>query len=432
MKNTMKRFSVVSLGCHKNLVDTEYICEKLMSAGYTMETDPDRSEFVVVNTCSFLTSAVEESIQTILELTEDGKEVVCTGCLVSRYGRDLLKELPEVRLFAGPGTYDDLPCALVNNQRYLPPVFKGVVKRTFVTTGASAFVKVSEGCSNHCRYCLIPAIRGELVSKPFSDVLDECRQLAAGGAKEIILIAQDVGSYGMDLGREDGLSDLVERISEISGIEWIRIMYMHPDSLSESLVRLMNDNPKICPYIDLPIQHISETVLKSMGRRGASDAVWRALDLLKSSTRDIWIRSTVMVGHPGEDDKAFSELEDFVARGLIDHLGVFTYSPEEGTASAVMKGCPDEKTKKLRYERIMEIQKEISKKRLRNFVGTRIPVLVEGFHPETDLLLKGRASFQAPDVDGHIIINEGTPDFGSFYDVEITDAMEYDLVGRIL
>ena len=208
----MKRIAIVSLGCYKNLVDSEFICEKLMEAGYTIEFDPDESECVIVNTCSFLTSAVEESIQTILELIDDGKEVICAGCLVSRYGKDLLQELPEVKIFAGPGTYGDLPRAIVRNVRYLAPVYGGVVKRSFITTGASAYVKVSEGCSNHCRYCLIPSIRGQLVSKPFTEVVDECRQLAARGVREIILIAQDVGSYGRDLKKADALTDLVEKI----------------------------------------------------------------------------------------------------------------------------------------------------------------------------------------------------------------------------
>ncbi|MBN2299360.1 MAG: 30S ribosomal protein S12 methylthiotransferase RimO, partial [Deltaproteobacteria bacterium] len=423
----MKRFSVVSLGCHKNLVDTEFICEKLMGAGHTMASDPDESECVVVNTCAFLTAAVEESIQTMLELLDNGKKVICTGCLVSRYGQELLKELPEVALFAGPGTYENLPRALERNIRYLAPVYSGVVRRSFTTTGASAYVKVSEGCSNHCEYCLIPKLRGELISKPLCDIIDECEELAAGGAKELIVIAQDTGSYGRDQGKKDALTGLVEKISVIPGIEWIRIMYMHPDSLSESLANLISDNDKVCTYIDLPVQHISETVLKKMGRRGGADAVWRALDLLKSRTNTIWIRSTIMVGHPGEDESAFAELENFIGKGYIDHLGVFAYSPEEGTPSALQEGHLDEEIKTLRHDRIMAIQQDISKKRLRGLLGTTIPVLVEGFHPETDLLLKGRAAFQAPDVDGHIIINEGTAQFGSFYDVEIIDTMEYDL-----
>jgi len=428
----MKRIAIVSLGCHKNLVDSEFICEKLMEAGYTIEFDPDESECVIVNTCSFLTSAVEESIQTILELIDDGKEVICTGCLVSRYGEDLLKELPEVALFAGPGTYENLPLALAQNKRYLPPVYSGVVKRSFITTGASAYVKISEGCSNHCSYCLIPKLRGKLISKPACDIIDECEQLAAHGVKEIILIAQDVGSYGKDLGREDALTGLVEKISMISSIQWIRIMYMHPDSLSESLAACISDNPKVCPYIDLPVQHIADNVLKKMGRKGGADAVFRALDLLRSKASDISVRSTIMVGHPGEDEHAFAELENFVAKGYFDHLGVFAYSPEEGSASVMMRDHPDEEVRSQRQERIMAIQQDISKARLQSLLGRKIKVFIEGFHPETELLLKGRATFQAPDVDGHIIINEGTADFGSFYDVEIIDTMEYDLVGRIV
>lgn len=427
----MKRFSIVSLGCHKNLVDSEYICETMINNGYTLEPDPESAQCVIVNTCSFLTSAVEESLETILEMASAGKEVICTGCLVSRYGHELMKELPEVTLFAGPGTYDRLPIAIAGHERFLMPEFTGVVKRSFITTGASAYVKISEGCSNHCNYCLIPKIRGELISKPADAVVEECRVLASNGVKEIILVAQDLGSYCRDAGTKNALSPLIETISSIADITWIRLMYVHPASMDASLAETIRGNEKVCNYIDLPIQHISDRVLKAMGRKGGADAVWRGLDLLRSRSDDLWIRSTVMVGHPGEDDDAFDELERFIAQGYIDNLGVFTYSAEPGTASCTMKDPLAEEIKNQRKDRIMMVQQDISKKRLQRLIGSKIPVLVEGFHPETELLLKGRSFFQAPDVDGCVMINEGTADFGSFYDIEIIDALEYDLVGRI-
>ncbi|HHO75416.1 MAG TPA: 30S ribosomal protein S12 methylthiotransferase RimO [Deltaproteobacteria bacterium] len=427
----MKRFSIISLGCHKNLVDSEYICETMINNGYTLEPDSDTAQCVIVNTCSFLTSAVEESLQTIFEIASTGKKVICAGCLVSRYGRELLKELPEVTIFAGPGTYDGLPLAITGHERFLSPEFTGVVKRSFITTGASAYVKISEGCSNHCNYCLIPKIRGELISKPADSVVEECRVLASKGVKEIILIAQDLGSYCRDAGTRNALSPLVEEISSITGIAWIRLMYVHPASLDAYLAETIRGNPKVCNYIDLPIQHISDKVLRAMGRNGGADAVWEALDLLRSASDDIWIRSTIMVGHPGEDEDAFNELERFIAKGHIDNLGVFTYSAEPGTASCAMPDPLAEEIKNLRKDRIMMLQQEISKKRLESLIGSKIPVLVEEFHPETELLLKGRSFFQAPDVDGCVMINEGSPEFGSFYDIEIIDALEYDLVGRI-
>jgi len=427
----MRRIALVSLGCPKNLVDSEYICQRILAAGYSLESDPGKADTIVVNTCAFLTKSVEESIQTLLGYLEERKEVVCTGCLVSRYGKELLEELPEVRLFAGPGTYDRLVRALESDAHYLAPEFAGVVRRSYATTGPSAYVKVSEGCSNKCSYCLIPSLRGELVSKPPRDIVDECRDLAASGVKEIILVAQDLGGYGRDHEGYPPLCSLLKDISRIEDIQWIRFMYMHPASLDEPLVAAMRNNPKVVPYLDLPIQHVSETVLKAMGRKGGADAVRKALGLLNDIYPDIWIRSTVMVGHPGEGEQAFGELEEFILKGHIDHLGVFAYSAEEGTRSASLGKEVPQEVKNARRARIMAIQQDVSRRRLASLVGEKIPVLVEGYHPETDFLLAGRASFQAPEVDGMVIITEGTPGFGTFSEIVITDTMEYDLVGRI-
>jgi ribosomal protein S12 methylthiotransferase len=428
----MKRFSMVSLGCPKNLVDSEFICERLQQSGFTLMQDPEHADLVVVNTCAFLASAAEESINVMLEFIQGGKEVICTGCLVSRYREELLREMPDIALFAAPGSYGDIVTAYQKNEKYLGPVFGTVVSRTFFTGRSSAYLKVSEGCSNRCNYCLIPMIRGEHVSKPFAEVVMECSQLAASGAKEIILVAQDLGSYGKDRPTEGSLVELIERISLIDAVEWIRLMYVHPASLSRALVEAIKTYPKVCPYIDLPIQHVSETVLQAMGRRGRAEAVRNAFDLLRSAGSDIWIRSTVMVGHPGEGEQAFKELENFIADGNIDHLGVFVYSPETGTPSSLMTDKPGRRIALKRKHRLMEIQQGISKKRLHKIVGKRVKVLIEGYHPETKLLIKGRASFQAPEVDGAVIINEGGADAGTFCEVEITDSHEYDLIGKIL
>ncbi|HPI94467.1 MAG TPA: 30S ribosomal protein S12 methylthiotransferase RimO [Deltaproteobacteria bacterium] len=428
----MKRFALVSLGCPKNLVDSEYICERFMDAGYILVHDARAADLVVVNTCSFLTSAVQESIDTILELAGAGKEVICAGCLVSRYHRDILEEIPEVGLCAGPGSYDGIVQAYESGDRYLEPAFSSVVSRSYFSGTASAYVKVSEGCSNHCHYCLIPSIRGELVSKPPGGILEECRTLAASGAREIILVAQDLGSYGRDLGIKDGLVRLVDRISAIDAVEWIRIMYVHPASLNARLVRQIDENPKVCPYIDLPIQHVSEKVLRSMGRRGGARAVRHAFDLIGGASREIWVRTSLMVGHPGEDEKAYAELEAFVALGRIHHLGIFVYSPEAGTRSAARKDIPPGRTALRRKRAIMSLQQRLSKKRLHKMKGERIQVLIEGYHPETDLLLKGRAPFMAPEIDGMVVINEGGADAGVIAEAEITGSWEYDLIGRIV
>lgn len=428
----MKYFSMVSLGCPKNLVDSEFICERLQAEGYTLTRDSSMAEVVVVNTCSFLESAAEESINTMLDLLQDGRKVICTGCLVSRYREDLIKELPEIALFAAPGSYDRIGEAYRAGEKYLGPVFGSVTGRTFFSGRSSAYLKVSEGCSNRCNYCLIPSIRGRLVSKPCRDAIAECAELARSGAREIILVAQDLGSYGKDLPGGEDLADLIKGISEIREVEWIRLMYVHPASLTEGLVKIMKNDPKVCPYIDLPIQHVSDKVLKGMGRRGGSKAVRRAFEILETIAPEIWIRSTIMVGHPGEDDSAFREMEHFVQHGHIDHLGVFSYSAEPGTKSSRMSDLPRRHTALKRKNRIMSIQRKISKNKLHNLIGKRVKVLIEGLHPESDYLLTGRASFQAPEVDGTVVITEGGADAGSICEVEIHDAMEYDLVGKIL
>jgi ribosomal protein S12 methylthiotransferase len=420
---------MVSLGCPKNLIDSEYICERLIQAGYTLKQDARDAGMVIVNTCSFLTSAVEESIQTILEHLEEGKTVVCTGCMVSRYGEELLRELPEIRLFAGPGSYGSLAEALTKSDRYLAPRFDSVVGRAFCSTGASAYVKLSEGCSNHCHYCLIPSIRGELISKPVESVLEECRAMARQGVRELILVGQDIGSYGVDLGLKDGLARLLPAVAEVEGIAWVRPMYIHPAAVSTSLVKTMAENQRICRYIEMPIQHVSPRVLDAMGRRGGSPAVRKALDLMKEA--GIWIRTTLMLGHPGEDEDAFLELERYVAQGYFDSLGAFTYSPEPGTASALLPRIDPEEAE-TRLEHIMTLQREVSRAKLKAFIGKRLPVLLEGYHSETDLLLAGRSAFQAPEVDGQVLINDGSAPFGSIVTVEIEDALDYDLLGRII
>ncbi|MCD6570387.1 MAG: 30S ribosomal protein S12 methylthiotransferase RimO [Deltaproteobacteria bacterium] len=412
-------------------MDSEYICERFLHAGFAIAEDPQDADIVVVNTCDFLRSAVEESIKAILELVDEGKDVICAGCLVSRYKKELLKELTGVRLFAGPGTYDTLPDVLDDlNDRYMAPYFGQVVSRSFISTGSSAYLKVCEGCSNHCNYCLIPSLRGELISKPVEIIEKEIKHLADSGVKEIVLIGQDLGSYGKDLGNPVGLVELLNRIAGIGGPEWIRIMYVHPASISDELIDIIRDNPRICPYIDMPIQHISDNVLKAMARKGGRPAVESAIE--KIVDKGISIRSTVMVGHPGEDEHAFYELEEFISKGYIDHLGVFEFSPEPGTISYSMKPQLPGPVEGRRKHRIMSIQQEISRNRLKSFVGQKIKVLLMGYHSETDLLLEGRAVFQAPDVDGCVIINQGDAPFGSFCNVEITDSLDYDLIGRIV
>jgi ribosomal protein S12 methylthiotransferase len=321
--------------------------------------------------------------------------------------------------------------AYEEGQRYLDPCFGSVVRRSFFSSRAYACVKVSEGCDNRCNYCLIPSIRGTLVSKPVSDVLEECRNLADHGVREIILVAQDLGSYGKDLSVKNGLERLVENISAIETVKWIRLMYVHPASLTKEMVEQIDLNPKVCSYIDLPIQHVSPRYLR-LWEGGWGRGCPQALDLIGRAKNEIWVRTTLMVGHPGEDEQAFCELESFVAQGNVHHLGVFAYSPEQGTKSFSLAGLPERRLALRRKRRIMAIQQKVSKKRLNKLVGNEVQVLMEGYHPDTELLLRGRATFQAPEVDGMVIINEGGADTGTIARVEITGSWEYDLMGRIV
>lgn len=429
MTEAKKSFSIISLGCPKNLVDSEYICEKLSGAGFSMMNDTGESDVVIVNTCAFLESSVKESIEVMLEWIDRGKEVVCTGCIVSRYGKELGSEFPEIKVFAGPGTYDKLPGMIRKGNACAEPLFGTVTSRTFTSTRGYAYVKVSEGCSNHCNYCLIPSLRGELVSKPDALIIEECQNLINKGVGELILIGQDLGGYGKDKGIKNALPGLVKKISALNRNVWVRLMYIHPASLTKRLLETMMENSNVCRYVDIPIQHISEMVLEKMGRKGGRKAVEHSLAML--SDAGIWIRTTLMVGHPGEDEKAFSELAGLVESGIFGSMGAFAYSPEPGTKSASMPQI-DSKEKAGRLKKIMMLQKQVSKKRLKALSGRKEKVLVEGVHPETGLLLKGRTQFQAPDVDGMTIINEGSAPFGDFAEVELIRSTDYDLIGRIV
>lgn len=422
------KVGIVSLGCPKNLVDSEYICEQFGPA-YAFVNDPAEAEIVVVNTCAFLTSAVEEAIETLLEFVEAGKKVICTGCLVSRYGRELLDEIPELVLVAGPGSYGRILEAYEQQTTYLAPRFDNVVSRSLVSTGASAYVKISEGCSNHCSFCLIPSLRGELLSKPEAEIIAECRRLLDSGVKELILIGQDLGSYGRDRGAK-ALPQLLEQLAGLAGLEWLRVMYIHPETLTAEMLALIGGHERICSYLDMPVQHVNDAVLQLMGRAGGTAAVREKVALVKQ--RGIWLRSTVMVGHPGEDAAAFEELLGFVAEGHFDHLGAFTFSAEEGTRSAALGDGIAPEVKQERYERIMAAQQAVSKQRLKALKGRRFKTLIEGYHPETELLLRGRTEFQAPEIDGFMVINEGGADAGTFATVEVAGSLDYDLVGRIV
>ena len=341
-----------------------------------------------------------------------------------------MAELPEVRLFAAPGTYAGLASALRGGGGFLPARFDGVVGRRFATTGPFAYVKVSEGCSNRCAYCLIPELRGGLVSKPVGDVLNECRSLAEGGAKELVLVAQDLGSYGFDLGRGVRLPSLLEKIASVPGVEWIRLMYLHPATTTPAVVEAMVDIPQVVPYIDLPIQHVSDKVLGAMGRKGGAAAVRKAFELLRTRAPQVWIRSTVMVGHPGETEDDFRILMDFLRKNRLDRVGAFMYSPEDGTVSAGFER-PAPRTVKKRYAELMETQMKISAQRMEERVGTYCEALVEERVDESTWAC--RTVYDAPEVDGVLYLSapEDAVSLNGIYRVHVTGSTEYDLMGEL-
>ena len=441
-KNNSSRPSVgmVSLGCAKNLVDSENMLGMLRDRGHEIVADPATAEIIFVNTCGFIESAKQESIDTILEMAEykktgSLKQLFVTGCLAQRYAKDLAEELPEVDGFMGVADYARLYDMLNAAEKGERPVYMREGERFFessrVLTSApfSAYVKISDGCDNRCTYCAIPLIRGSYKSRPFDDIVAECRRLAGEGVTEITLIAQDTSRYGCDLG--DGhyqLPELLRTVSEIEGIHWLRVLYCYPDSTEDKLLDEIANNPKIAPYLDLPLQHINDDLLKRMNRRGS--AAWIKSRLAECRKRGIIVRTTMIVGFPGETDAQFEELLDFVKETRFDRLGAFTYSPEEGTPAARMENQIDEEIKAERLDQLMMLQQSVSMELMAERVGTECEVLVEGRDEDG---WYGRSIYEAPESDGCIRLN-ASQDLvpGSYVRARITAADAYDLTAEVL
>ncbi len=431
---------MVSLGCAKNLVDSENMLGMLRDRGYEIVSDPAEAEIIFVNTCGFIESAKQESIDTILEMAEYKKggklkHLFVTGCLAQRYADALAEELPEVDGFMGVADYARLYDMLDAAGRGERPVYMRDGERFFscgrvLTANAfSAYVKISDGCDNRCTYCAIPLIRGSYASRPFDDILAECRKLAADGVTEITLIAQDTSRYGCDIG--DGrylLPELLRAVSEIGGVHWVRVLYCYPDSTEDRLLDEIANNPKVAPYLDLPLQHIDDELLKRMNRRGS--AAWIKSRLEECRRRGIIVRTTMIVGFPGETEAQFKELLDFVKEARFDRLGAFTYSPEEGTPAERMPDQIDENTKAERLDQLMILQQAISMDLMEERVGTECEVLVEGQDEDGWF---GRSIYEAPESDGIIRLHakrELTP--GEYVRARITAADAYDLTAEVL
>jgi ribosomal protein S12 methylthiotransferase len=438
-----KKVHLVSLGCARNRVDSEVMLGSLLENQWSVTQEPGEADAIIINTCGFIDAAKEESVNTILDagLLKDqkpGMKLVVTGCLTQRYKKKLVEGLPEVDLFIGTDEFpkiaeylnQDLPKGEVKAKRthYL---YDGSLPKKNTLARSSAYVKVAEGCQHSCAFCIIPVIRGKLRSRPILNVVKEVEALAAEGVKEINLIAQDLAAYGRDWGSSD-LLELLKQVVKVDGIEWVRLLYVYPENIDDEFITFFAEQPKIVKYLDIPIQHASDPILSRMNREVTRDQLKAQITKLRERVPGMVIRTSVMVGFPGETEEDFLKLKSFVKEMSFEHLGCFTYSQEEGTVAGRMKEQIDEETKKQRQAEIMNLQREISARHLMGMVGKILPVLVEGLSSETELLAQGRLATQAPEVDGLVYINEGEFKPGEIQLVEITESHDYDLVGRVL
>ena len=446
-----KKVHFVSLGCAKNLVDGEIMLGHLLREGYSITESTDDADTVVVNTCGFIDEAKRESIAKILEMSELKKsgqlrKLVVAGCLSQRYKDDLVEGLPEADLFIGSGEFQNIATILKNNEA-------GETKKTFFNLptylqeehtprvnsgpGHRAYLKISEGCLKRCAFCAIPKIRGNLQSRRLPAIVNEAKLLIAGGVRELNIISHDFTDYGFDLrkkilGANEDPTHLLRALSELDGLDWVRVLYLYPDGITDEMIELIKTQPKLVKYFDMPLQHINNAMLKSMNRHMTREEISERLTKIRTEIPSAVIRTQFIVGFPGETEEQFQELMAFVAEQRFDRVGCFMYSPEDNTAGGKMLNQIDEDVKQRRHDELMELQMEISRDKHRAFIGRIVPVLVEGLSEETDLLLQGRMSQQAPDIDGVVLINDGRAEIGEIVNVRITDSHDYDLIGEIV
>ena len=427
MKNGRKKIHILTLGCPKNLVDSEILMSKLKNKFQIVEK-PEKADLVVVNTCGFIDSAKQESIEKIfemVELKEKGKveSVYVMGCLSERYKNELEKEIPEVDKFFGVEKFEE-----ILNTLGVPDRYELLGERELLTPKHYAYLKISEGCDNPCSFCAIPLIRGKHISKPIEEIIKEAKKLAWKGVKEIIIIAQDTTYYGLDIYGKRKLPELLNRLSEIDGIEWIRLMYTFPAKFPTEVLDIMAQNPKICKYIDIPIQHISDKILKSMRRGITKRKTIELLEKIRETVPEVAIRTSLIVGYPGETEKEFEELLDFVYTFKFDRLGVFTYSQEEGTKSFELGDPVSPEEKERRMALIMNAQRDIIVEKNEKMIGRKFKVLID--RKERDFYI-GRTQWDAPEIDLEVLVEGNGIKIGNFYEVEIYDIFEYDLIGKV-
>lgn len=428
----------VSLGCSKNLVDTEMMIGMWKKHGFEIVAEPEKADIILVNTCGFIESAKEEAINTILEMSKYKKDANCryliaTGCLVKRYKDDLVKAIPEVDLWIANDEYDDFwnKIQKLLKENNIEDANLDYYNRVITTGRKTAYLKIAEGCSNCCTYCSIPAIRGPFISRKMEDVLKETEELAEKGYEEIIVIAQDTTKYGIDLYGESKLAELLNKISKIDGIRWIRFLYAYPESITDKLIEEVKNNSKICKYFDIPIQHISNKILRKMNRKTNSESILNLINKIRKEIPDVILRTSLIVGFPGENEEDFEELYDFVKKVKFDKLGVFKYSKEDGTPAALMTEQVHPQTKKKRYRKIMELQQEISKEKMKAKIGNKYEVLLENTTFDGKYFI-GRSRMDVPEMDGVIFVKTNEKyRIGDFIKCKITGISgDYDLIGE--
>ena len=444
------KIGFISLGCSKNQLDTEVMLHELLTAGYEITPEETEADIVIINTCGFIESAKKEAIENILDVAwlkqhNDLKAIIVTGCLAERYREEIFAELPEVDALLGVGSIHNIVQAVESVQARLAdatlPKYASFEDKNTVALGGDrvlttpeyySYLKIAEGCDNRCTYCAIPSIRGRFRSRPMEELVAEAKQLEALGVRELNIIAQDITRYGKDLYGEYRLHELLHRITEETSIPWIRLLYCYPDKITDELIAEMRDNPRILPYIDLPLQHISDPVLRAMNRHGDGAAIRAVIEKLRRAIPDIVIRTTFIVGFPGETEADFEELCRFVEQTRFAHVGVFTYSPEEGTPAATMENQIDEQVKQDRMDILMKLQMQINVEQNEEKVGSVLRVLVEDFDPVSEAHF-GRSAADAPDIDGKVYFKASrriAP--GSLIDVKVREVVDYDLYGRAI
>jgi len=437
------KFHFTSLGCARNLVDSEVMIGILLKAGFEMSPSMEQADFLVVNTCGFLASSREEGMETIAELFHVKKKdakIIVAGCMVQKHSQEIKEKFPEVHYLLGSGDVEKIleavqakgaGSAVTSAKSYLE---WGEVPRMVSTPKHYAYLKIAEGCKKRCAFCIIPTIKGPLKSKTIDQVLKEFQALLSQGVFEIILIAQDLGDFGKDRKEKGALAQLLREMLKVDQKFWLRLLYLYPDEIDAELIDVMKSDARICPYLDMPIQHIDDGMLKAMHRMTSKAQIIDIITTLRKEIPHIVIRTSLMVGFPGETEEQFNQLLDFVKKFPLDNVGIFQFSLEKEAYAAKLPNQISAEVKQARFEKLAAAQLKVVIKRNRKMIGRKLIAIVEGFHPESNMLLRARYSGQCPDIDGQIIINDGrkVTGFGELYEVEITDCTDYDLIGKVL